>query len=992
MLSGSSQNRWNDVRKWILPCFSILMMTGISAPAQNPYIHHYTTFDGLPSNTVYYIYQDSKRFIWFATDVGVVRYDGTTFTNFRKNDGLSSNEVIRIKEDSSGRIWFFNLNSKLNYYWHNQIFNSENAPFLDSVKNKIFFIDFFQDKNNTIYFYNRNFEIYSLNSKNRVQKIETAGLKCKGDLGLRYLSKNSMGEFIVWTGCEIFKLSASFKNPVKIFASDEILKVYPGRNNSYFMVDLNHGVFKFSDECVIELVPIPFKKLDDYRAINSILEDSGGFLWIVTFDIGVYCIRDNRIVRHFDINEGQSVMQDNEDNVWISSMKDGVYKTSPYLNAHFHYENSLFQNMGITDLNVKPGSGLWITNGKMIGLLVKNDLYTLNYHADNVSFNQLYPLKSNTLIAGEKGYFFYAFEGIALDPLTKLVTFKAMSKTVYHTKKIVINKGKDQVIMFGGSTSGLYNSDKYFQNFKEIDIGENMYNVFYNFNDDLVINAKKNYLCQNGKLFPYDELSRFDNKIIYDHLILNDSMELLNVEGDSIYLHDRRNLYNLSAAFAAPIDLQVRNFIYDGSTLYLSTSRNVYQCDNPLDVIRKRKVHLHLLDINFRNIHDILVNNDSLYIASDDGLTIIPEPRIGKITTHIPIPYFQSILINDKETDYTGQGVVSGNNNKITINYSCINYSSTPILYSYKLIALDSAWTTGTSRNVVYQSLKRGNYVFQLRVRKPSAEWSVPVECRLIVKAAFWQRPLFYLSLFLLFTGLLIFFIIRRKNIQMKRREIDHQLITLEQKALQSMMNPHFIFNSLGSIQNYLLQKKSGEAALYLSQFARLIRQNLNAINSANINLEEEVDRLKNYLDLEKLRMEDKFEYIIEVDENLEADEILIPSMIIQPFVENAIWHGISTLQEKGLITIRFRKMDHRSLKISIKDNGIGMKKSMAFSQKSEKHFHLGMDMTRRRLELLGQKHSIDTSIESCEASPGLPNPGTRVVLVVPIFYSEAES
>jgi len=224
---------------------------------------------------------------------------------------------------------------------------------------------------------------------------------------------------------------------------------------------------------------------------------------------------------------------------------------------------------------------------------------------------------------------------------------------------------------------------------------------------------------------------------------------------------------------------------------------------------------------------------------------------------------------------------------------------------------------------------------------------------------------------------------------QIKSRELDNQLITLEQKALQSMMNPHFIFNSLGSIQNYLLQKKSSEAGLYLSQFARLIRQNLNAINAASINLEEEIDRLKNYLDLEKLRMEDKFEYNIEVAKNVEADEVQIPSMIIQPFVENAIWHGIAFLEEKGQIMIKFLMQDDKSLVIIVEDNGIGMKRSETYSAKREKHLSLGMEMTRKRLEILGKKFSVKTCLKFSEMFPGSPNPGTRVEMVVPVSTSD---
>jgi len=972
------------------------MLAGVDLSAQNPYIQHYTTYDGLPSNTVYYIYQDSKKFIWFATDVGVVRYDGTTFKNFRKSDGLNSNEVIRIKEDSYGRIWFFNLNGRLNFFYQNKIYNETNAPFLDSIKNKNFFTDFYQDHDNIIYFYNWWFEIFALTPQNNVineEKVIKSIVKFKYIFNgcLRYLLKNSKGEFMIWANSRIFKLNISFKNSTIILDSVWMSGVFPGRNKSYYISAYQYGIFKINNEFQIESISMPFKMPDKYMGIKSILEDADGFLWIVTYDKGVFYLRNNQIIHHFDIKEGQSIIQDNENNIWISSMKDGVYKLSPYLNVLRHYESPLFQNSGITGLDANPGVGLWFTNGKLVYLLKNNNLYTLNFQIENYPFTQILQLKNNTLILGGNSSFSYALEGIAINYLTKKITYKTLTKTKQTTKKIAINKKEDKVNIFGDIFVFIYNINKRFQDFKEIDMGEHTYNTFYNLHDDLIINAKKNYLYRDEKLTPCKELSCFDNKIITDHLILNPSTELYNIDGDNLYLYDQHDFWNLTAAFGSPIDLQVKKVVYEEPTLYLATYRNIYKCDNPLQIFENKPVQLQLLDINFRNIHDILVNNDSLYIASDDGLTIIPEVSINKITTHTPIPYFQSILINDKEKDPSGRELVIRGNNKITFNFSCINYSSTPILYSYRLKGMDTAWTTGTFRNVVYQNPTWGKYLFQLRVRKPSAGWSKTVEWKITVRAQFWQHPLFFIALFVICAGVLILLIIRRKNIQIKSRELDHQLITLEQKALQSMMNPHFIFNSLGSIQNYLLQKKSGEAGLYLSQFARLIRQNLNAINAASINLEEEIDRLKNYLDLEKLRMDNKFDYIIDVDEKLEADEILIPSMIIQPFVENAIWHGISTLNEPGLITITFRKKDEKSLKIIVKDNGVGMKKSRSYTSESEKHIHMGIEMTRRRLELLGKKYSIDTSIECCEVSPGLPNPGTRIVLVVPVSYSEAE-
>lgn len=235
-----------------------------------------------------------------------------------------------------------------------------------------------------------------------------------------------------------------------------------------------------------------------------------------------------------------------------------------------------------------------------------------------------------------------------------------------------------------------------------------------------------------------------------------------------------------------------------------------------------------------------------------------------------------------------------------------------------------------------------------------------------------------------------LFIIIWRKNILLKRQEIDHQMVILEQKALQSLMNPHFIFNTLGSIQNYLLQNKPAEAGIFLSQFARLIRLNISSINAPMINLEEEVNRLRIYLDLEKFRMGNTFEYTIELNSKIEEEVLYIPSMIIQPFIENSIWHGISPLEGKGQIRILLFIHSIQSLKVIIEDNGVGMKQSEKFKSMKKEHLHLSMEVIRKRLEIIGKKMKIETAMSASEAFPGEPNPGTRVELILPFTYAES--
>jgi two-component sensor histidine kinase len=461
------------------------------------------------------------------------------------------------------------------------------------------------------------------------------------------------------------------------------------------------------------------------------------------------------------------------------------------------------------------------------------------------------------------------------------------------------------------------------------------------------------------------------------------------MEGDSLFLFNNKQLFNLTSAFGYPIDLQIKYIDYHEPTLFIATTRNIYTCENPLNILDNKPVYLQPVDISFRNIHDILFNDNLLYIASDDGLTAIPYAPIHEIKSTAPIPYFQSIQINDEEDEVNRQDISLTGRNRIQFIFSSINYSFSPVVYSYMLEGADDEWITGIGTNVVYQNLPRGNYMFKLKVRKPTSPWSEPIEFDITINATLWQHPLFFAMLAIMAGGLFSLIIIRRKNIQLKRREMDHQMIMLEQKALQSMMNPHFIFNALGSIQNFLLQNKPGEAGIYLSQFARLIRQNLAAINTPMVYLSDELDRLKNYLDLEKLRAGNKFEFLIKSDEEIEEEETLIPSMIIQPFVENAIWHGISPLEDKGFIRISFSLYSQNALQIMIEDNGVGMKKGGEFSSKNHTHLNMGMSMTRKRLEIIGKKYHIETSVVTAEAFPGIPNPGTRVILIVPLTYSK---
>ncbi|GEM_PF-5133305 len=749
--------------------FVLLVLFSIGGTAQSPYIQHYTTTEGLPSNVVYHVYQDSRKFIWFATDAGVARFDGSRFDYFTKKDGLSSNDVIKIKEDSRGRIWFFNLNASLNYLYNDSLYNEKNTPFLDSLRSKDFFRDFYEDENKTIYFYyNFQPEIYSLDSQNIITKYTYPGVTVyikpgnipREGMVIRYMKKSNTGEFYLWTIAGLYTLKNLADQPILVTDTFNYKNIYQGSQQNTWVItgelhtetEQNPWVIrKFLDGFIPDPATTPL--ISRSFLIMCIWETSDGILWISTYDKGILCFRNGNFIRHIDIREGQAGIQDHENNIWVTSLKDGVYKISPYVNQHTHHENSLFQDMGILTLDDHPENGIWCTNGRTVFLLQDNELYTTDFQNIRSSFNQLLHTKMNTLIVGEKNAYQYALRGISLDPASRKINYLESDLYPSPMKEIIANHSKDKVSAYTTYSIIFLDPLDPFHQVQQVYLGERIYNTMYNTNDELLVNAKRNYLYRNDSLIVYDELSCFENKIITDHLILNDTVELLNIEGDSLFLFYQKKLFNLTKGFGHTAELQIRNMAYHHPNLFLTTNQQIFTCENPLNILTGDTVHIQPLDLKFRNIHDILIDDDRLWVASDDGLTAIPCSGIQDIITQPPLPYFRSIQINDRDLTHDYSRIVLRGRSRIQIQPGSINYSYSPAIYSYMLEGADKQWSSGQETDLLYQNLPVGDYTFRMRVRKTSSDWSEPVEFAFHVRPTFWRHPLFLLAVVILLGG-----------------------------------------------------------------------------------------------------------------------------------------------------------------------------------------------------------------------------------------------
>ncbi len=334
--------------------------------------------------------------------------------------------------------------------------------------------------------------------------------------------------------------------------------------------------------------------------------------------------------------------------------------------------------------------------------------------------------------------------------------------------------------------------------------------------------------------------------------------------------------------------------------------------------------------------------------------------------------------------------------NYFTIHYSSlIENPSHDIEYRYQLNGFDDDWIfAGRNNAATYSKVPPGDFTFSLQARYPGHKWTAPHEqLRIDLKPSFTQSTIFHvLVTILIFSMLYALYKYRTYHLLKEQKiesEFQNQLAEVKLEALRSQMNPHFLFNCLNSIDNYILTNRSEEASMYLTKFAKLIRNILDYSKRKQITLGEELATFELYTEMEKLRFSNRFEYSVQVDKKIDLTKELIPPLMLQPYVENAIWHGLLHKEEKGQLTVCINKVDNK-LEISVDDNGIGRVKALSLKSKSAtKRKSHGMKITEARIRILNELHNIGGEVEIIDKydQEGIAT-GTKVLISLPCLES----
>ena len=377
---------------------------------------------------------------------------------------------------------------------------------------------------------------------------------------------------------------------------------------------------------------------------------------------------------------------------------------------------------------------------------------------------------------------------------------------------------------------------------------------------------------------------------------------------------------------------------------------------------------------------------------------ILANPAELKRNKEVPVPYIDRMEVLNQPYNFLAGGSPIKLNHKqnfFSIGFSALAFTmSKDVRFRYRLKGFDD-WSEATRRRFAnYTNVPGGDYVFQLQAANNEGIWNTKIlELPVYVATPFWLTWWFrILAALLLAVAVYTLYRYRLrlvKNKQELKWEYEKKLANVEMTALLAQMNPHFIFNSLNSIDSYIIRNESKQASEYLNNFARLMRLILQNSRSNYISLNDELVALELYLQMESLRFKNKFRYAIDVDEKLDTSSIVIPPMLIQPYVENAIWHGLmsKTNGDTGKVELNiFQNQDN--LHCTVSDNGIGRKKATELKEKKLNNHKrsMGMQITEDRIEIINKLYNLNTSVKiyDLENEEGEAT-GTRVELIIPI-------
>jgi len=412
---------------------------------------------------------------------------------------------------------------------------------------------------------------------------------------------------------------------------------------------------------------------------------------------------------------------------------------------------------------------------------------------------------------------------------------------------------------------------------------------------------------------------------------------------------------------------------------FVATDKGLYQFTNTN--YSNYQLFTNYKGLPSNEVFDLELIYNSLYVATQKGVCKVDLNSLKNMEEQPTVLFPYVRLNNEKHLLPKGIIVVPPKYQFLTLRYLSLDYKAKGRqLYRYKIVGIHKDWVITNDTKIQFTSLPpKGEYVFEAQVQQAGGSWSASSKIDLHFPQVFYKSWWFITSsilCLLIVFGLLTKWFYKRK---VTEQLLKTELSQLENKALQSQMNPHFVFNALNSIQSFITRGDTLNSEIYLAKFSNLLRKTLNYSRVDRIELSKEIESLEMYLELEKMRFGDKLMYEIIIDESIEEDFIKIPPMLLQPFVENAIIHGIAPKPNGGKIEVVLKMLNDNELYCAVIDNGVGRRETSVNIHKS-----LGTDIVKKRLRIIKNNTKDPIVYTDLKDDSNLPL-GTKVEFIIPI-------
>jgi len=941
---------------------------------QQPAIWELTDEDGLPSNTIYRMLQDQTGFIWIGTNYGICRFDGKTFENF-PIPYFKDQEILQLKEDNWGRLWLSNLTGQMvsmkdqkfsidTYFKKKQVVDfvfAEQSMWVIFKDNKqaateytFGLVEIQFDKGGNIIKHN---EI-----EDRFPMLQIAHPASKDDklFVIGNTEYNNRKNFVAQLSKSEGKLEV-----IKYIFNTRLLNIYSSDNKIVFLCTDKNQLLSIDSNGVETLIHI-FEKEGD---LNSYLIAEDHYFFLNKnglFHKPQNAIDSSTAFHWFKGEACNSLLVDREGNYWISTNGHGIFVIPSLEILHYNKRWEQIPNDNIYSF--------FYDDKKQILLVGLDQGKVITIKDNNIISQKSLPSKGRVLDIGKgtDAYWCSTDEGIIRWNQKGVAT----KRCLLSGKTTLKLENKD---ILAGTGSGLM----YFSH-EEIQINKTLpeakreqgtrdkriYALHQAMDDRIWVGTQQGLFTYDKTLTPFVENSMQVSHSISSITESEDSTIWISTLDEGIFCIIGNRITQRFDTDNGLSSNTCKNLFIDQDQLWVGTNKGI----NIIDLKNSDIRHLNKYDgLPSNEITAIQIVDTTVWIGTSKGLVQLSK-NYKQVKKAPPLIFISGLEIQEEQTKITDTLYLKHDQNNFEIELTGFAYRTRgDIQYKYMLKGMDQNWNQTSSTQIRYTNLEPGSYDFEVKaVNHNQVESQNPAKIHLIITKAWWETYLFKIlvALFVII-GLSVIYIwtsIQKEKKQLEAQSFQKTVSDLQMQALQTQVNPHFIFNALSAIQNFQVSNDQEQAIDYLSQFAHLIRMIFEHSKEKVITLDEELDFLKLYLELEQLRFKDKVTIDIKIAPEIKANQelIKIPPLLIQPIVENAFKHGLFHKDYDGRLLVQFDKIENYLI-CTIEDNGVG--REVAASKRLDlckKYEPSGLKTSEKRLEIYNnQKNDLTNSLEN---------------------------